>query len=258
MQELFKFPVKVDKKNKTVFVAKPKNSDKEAAEFVRAQKFNILLNQGFLSKAMMYKKFGDIGGIHSEQSSEELKDAILDLLESKKTIEFLGSKEDLDDGQKSRLEEAEKTYGLLQKQIIEKDNMLKDMFAQSADTKADEHMIKWYVLNCSYYYDQAGDSTDSFKMFDKSKFQEKEEQLNLYLDDIQESDSADLKMHKELVQGSLGELNKIVAIWYNGLGSNQKDIQHSLEELFPEDHPPAKHAAPKKKRARKVKEVDSE
>ena len=55
MKKLYTFPIDIDKKKVEVFVAKPSQSEIEDAEFIYAQKFNQLLQDGFLSKAMMKK-----------------------------------------------------------------------------------------------------------------------------------------------------------------------------------------------------------
>ena len=62
---------KVKKTIKTrVVVSKPSVADVEDAEFFYGQKFNEFINAGFLTKAMLAKKMGDIGGMTSKKSED--------------------------------------------------------------------------------------------------------------------------------------------------------------------------------------------
>lgn len=237
MKKLYSTTFELGNKSYEIFMSKPSNSDVENAEYVMGQKFNELLNDGFLSKAMMNKKFGDIGGIYSEKNNEDLGEALSELIECKRVIEFYGSAKDLTESQKKKLEVAEKTFAVLQKQIVENDMALKQMFAQSADTKAEEYMIKWFFLNFLFYCEKIEDKTESFKIFDKSNLAEKKEQLSDFLEDIDEEDSEDLVFKKTANQKALPIFTKVISLWYNGLGSNQEEIQKNLHEFFPEDFP---------------------
>ena len=247
MKELYSFPVKVDDADTTVFVAKPSNSDVEDAEYIYGQKFSHLLNDGFLSKAMMNKKFGDIGGIYSEKTNKELGEAIFEMLEAQKVIEFYAGAGDLTEEQSDKLKNAEATYLTIQKLIVENDSNLKQMFSQSADAKAEEYMIKWFVLNTAYYYEEVSSENskkrEAFKIFDKPNFTEKKEQLNLFLEDISEEDSKEVKRKKQLTKAAIPVITRVITLWYNGLGDDQKSIEDALAKYFkvePEEKPKKK------------------
>jgi hypothetical protein len=240
VKKLYTFTVEIEnKKSVEVFVAKPSQSEIEDAEFIYAQKFNQLLQDGFLSKAMMNKKFGDIGGIFSEKSNKELAEAITELLEAKKRIEFYGNAKNLTPSQQQELDKANETHAILQKKIVEGDQALQSMFSKSADSKAEEHMVKWFILNSSYYIAEIQDGdvkkSQEFKLFDKPSFAEKAEQLNSLFEDIEEYDSDQVKLKKHLIAKSFVLIGRIISIWYNGYGADQDAVQKALEEFFPED-----------------------
>lgn len=254
MKKLYEFKAKIGNKDVSVFISKPTQSDIEDAEYISAQKFNILLQEGFLSKAMMNKKFGDIGGIFSEKSNKELSEAVVELLEAKKRIEFYGGAKELTGSQKQELDEANQTFAILQKKIVENDIALQSMFSKSADTKAEEHMIRWFILNTAYFVDEVNEGeqkkSQDFKLFDKPTFQEKLVQFNQFMEDAEEFDSDQVKLKKEIIAKHYPLIGRVIAIWYNGYGSDQESIQRSLEELFPEE-PPVEKEEVKKKRGRK-------
>lgn len=254
MKKLYTFPIEVDKKSIDVFVAKPTQSEIEDAEFIYAQKFNQLLQDGFLSKAMMNKKFGDIGGIFSDKSNKELSSAVFELLEAKKKIEFYGASKTLSVSQKEELEKANETFAILQKKIVESDLALESMFSKSADAKAEEYMVKWFILNMAYYVAEIEDGDtkkrQEFKLFDKPTFPEKIEQLNLLFEEEEEFDSENLKLKKQILAKSFVLIGRILSIWYNGYGVDQDSIEKSLHEFFPDEYvkkaPVVKKKVPKK------------
>ena len=54
-----------------IVVEKPSLSEVENAEFFYGQKFNEYINAGFLTRAMLSKKMGDLGGISSKATNEK-------------------------------------------------------------------------------------------------------------------------------------------------------------------------------------------
>ena len=81
--------VKKTIKNRIVFT-KPSISQREDADFFYGQKFNEYINAGFLTKAMLAKKMGDLGGMTSKSASDTVSDVILENIEAARTIEFFG------------------------------------------------------------------------------------------------------------------------------------------------------------------------
>jgi len=259
VKRLYTFSVEIEgKKPIEVFVSKPNQSEVEDGEFIFAQKFNQLLQDGFLSKAMMNKKFGDIGGVFSEKSNKELGEAVKELLDAKRRIEFYGGAKNLTESQKEELEKANETYAILQKKIVEGDAALQSMFSKSADSKAEEYMVKWFILNSSYFVSEIEDGDvkkqQEFKLFDKSNLSEKLDQLNSLFEDIEEYDSEQVKLKKQIISNHFTTIGRVISIWYNGYGSDQETVQRSLEDFFPEDFPKQEDQkkTPVKKRVKKV------
>jgi len=254
MKEVYSFSVNCGAKDQEDFVKvafiKPSNSMMEDAEFYYGQQFNRLMKSGFMSRAMMDKEFGDLGGVVSKKSQETFVESLTKMLEAQRVIEFYGGAEDLSDEQKEKLENSTESFALLQKQIAENDVNLRNMYAQSADAKAEESLMKWFVLNCSYFYEEVlkdgQKKSELFSLFDASTINDKKGQLDQYLEDEEEGEDQ-LNRKKRLVIKSLPQLNKVISLWYNGFGASQEELELALVDIFGEDKP-----APKKKtRAKK-------
>ena len=233
MKRLYEFEVEVNKEKIKVFLKKPSNSEVEVAEYVYGQKFSSLLNAGFLSKSMMDKKFG---GIYSEKTIKDLGKAVEKLVEAQKTIQFFEGAEDLTEVQKKDLKDAKDTYTNIQANISTVDNNLSAMYGQSADQKAEEYMMKWFVLNCSFFSEtitKGGKSTtEDFPVFEGTSFEEKTQSYSKFLDDVEDDDSEDISKKKNIAKESLQMLSRIINLWYHGYGKDQETLAKSYEDFF--------------------------
>lgn len=236
MKEIYNFKVTVDKKDVEVFVKKPSRSEQDDAEFVFSQKFNQLLNAGFLSKSMMNKKFGDIGGLYSQKTVDDLGVAIEKLGECQRVIEFFEGAKDLTDEQKKELKDAKDAYTNIQFNIRNFDRDLDLMYANSADAKAEEHIIKWFVLKTAHYYqvvERNGElKKEGFPLFEGKTFEERLESYATFLDEIDDTDTPEMSFKKKVISASLEKLSRVINIWYNGFGDNQESIEESYKRFF--------------------------
>lgn len=249
MKPLYTFETKFKNEKVKVCFAKPTHGDIEDAEYVYSQRFNKLLNDGFLSRAMMTKRFDDIGGMFSDKKNKDVANQIKGLLEAKKAIEFFGGAKKLSKDQEEELERAKTSYIALEKRIIENDVQLEQMYSQSADAKAEEHLVKWFVVNCSYFYEKIKDGNkvkeEAFPIFDGASFKEKNQQLSDFLEDESEEDDQILSKKKFLVRDSLTLIQRVVSLWYNGHAKDQETTEEALEQFFGKDEEGAEEQASK-------------
>ena len=101
----------------------------------------------------MNKKYGDIGGTYSDKMIKDLGRAIEKLADCERTIQFFEGAQELSEEQTEELLEAKDAYANIQFNIANMDRDLEVMYANSADAKAEEHMIKWFVLQTAHYYE---------------------------------------------------------------------------------------------------------
>ena len=231
-------------KNRIVF-AKPSVSERENADFFYGQKFNEFINAGFLTKAMLAKKMGDMGGMTSGKAQDMISDLILDNIEASRTIEFYKGAEKLDEDQKKELELAEKKYADTRKNIYEFEMSMRNQFSQTADSKAENKLIEWLVLHFSYYEEELkgnDGSKELFPIFIGDDYASKRNLL-LALQEDEENpselntiglDHINFVKHKNLYEKSFETLIRVARIWYNQLGNDQETIESALNEVFDE------------------------
>ena len=103
--------------NNRIVLAKPSVSQVENAEFFYGQKFNEYINAGFLTKAMLSKKMGDLGGFSSKQANERLQSLLLENVEAARTVQFYGGSEKLTKEQEEKLKESKEIYVATKKKL---------------------------------------------------------------------------------------------------------------------------------------------
>lgn len=217
-----------------VVVQKPNISDVESAEFFYGQQFNKLINSGFLTKAMLAKKMESMGGsVISEPNQKELNKLILENIEASRVIEFYGAAKNLTEAQKAELEEAKQVYVSTKKTITEYEIYIRDQFSQTADAKAEQKLIEWFVFNFSFYQEEIEGERQYFPVFKGDNYKSKRESF-LELSDPDNEDNTDPAFikHKAIFDAAYTTLIRVVTIWYNKMGDNKEAIDKTIAELF--------------------------
>lgn len=242
MKDLYTFSVSCSipnskKKEKVdIVIKKPNNSMIENAEFYYASKFNEYMNAGFLSKAMVQKKLSDLGGVFGKSTEEDITNEITNIFDAQRIVEFYSSsEEELTEEQKQKLDKAKKLLAKSQKTLAEYNVNVSAMFNQTADVKAQEKLIKWFALFCSFYRESVGNKVNDFELFEGASLKEKESFYSLILDEEYDEKDLDLCRKASIIQEASETIGQVMAIWYNGLGSDQKEIKKQLDFFKSED-----------------------
>jgi len=221
-----------EKKTHRVILQKPSSEDIENAEFFYGQKYNEFINAGFLTKAMLVKKMGDIGGMSSKMVSEQLQKSIIENLEASRVIEFYGGVENLSEEQEQKLLEAREKFIKTKNEIFEYEQSMRSQFNQTADAKAEQKLIEWFVFHFSHYEDEAGDKKEIFPLFDGNNYNEKRSFYLEISEDIEDIETPSLLKTKQIYDKSFATLIRAVSIWYNKMGNNQESISAAIKDLF--------------------------
>jgi len=225
----------VDTVKTRVCFAKPSMAVIEEAEFFYGQKFNEYINAGFLTKAMLSKKMGDLGGLSSKMSLEGLQKAIVDNIEAARRIEFYGEATDLTEEQKNALEEARLTFADTKSQVVEYEQIMRSQFSQTADSKAEQKLIEWLVFNQSFYEEEVGEKKQLFPIFAGDTFDEKRSVYLALCESIEDIEDPSLLKTKALFDSAFTTLVRVASIWYNKIAEKQETIDASLKEMFGEE-----------------------
>lgn len=237
-------------KTRVVFT-KPSISTLEEAEFFYGQKFNEYINSGFLTKAMLSKKMGDLGGLSSKASIEGLQKAISENIDAARTIEFFEGAKDLNEDQKEKLENAKEIFALTKTQVMEYEQAIRSQFSQTADAKAEQKLIEWLVFNQSFYEESIENKKQLFPIFEGDSFEEKRAIYLALCEDVEDIKESSLIKIKPIFDASFTTLVRAASIWYNKIADNQKEIEQAINDLFGQEDKQSKETA----KQEEVKEV---
>lgn len=235
-------------KNKVVIV-KPTVAEVENGEFFYGQKYNEYINAGFLTKAMLSKKMGDLGGFTSKNDSDVLQRLLMENVEAARIVQFYGEAKNLDKEQKEKLKNAQDDFVSTQKRIYEYQESLREQFAQTADAKAEQKLVEWFVFNYSFYEDKINKEKELFPIFQGESFDDKRSFYLALSDEDTKIDDEDFKKAKEIFDASHETLIRVISIWFNKMGNDQESIDKALKDLFEEEEEEKKEEEVKKEQA---------
>lgn len=256
MKELYSFPIKrkvkqkiaIQKENakgeivestktktKTisykVIFAKPSYAEVENAEFFYGQQYNDLINAGYLTRYLLNKKIEESGS-SSKSSNDFINKAFVDNMEAAKVIEFYEGQKDLDEEQNKKLEEAKEAFVETQQTIADFEEFHRIQYNQTAEAKAEQKLIEWFIFNFSYYEESIKDTTEIFPLFLGDDFQEKRNHYLQLCEDEDDLEDSSLLKNKGIFDLSFETLARVANLWYNKMGSSQKELEEKIKQVF--------------------------
>jgi hypothetical protein len=134
----------------SVIIKKPTRRQIEDADLEYSVEMSKCIKKGILTKAMLAKKYSDTGGLMSESESQKLVDlykSIYDLQNEMMRLEASTSKsEEI----KNRLVEITVELTQSRKEIVDIESSYRALFDHTADSKAQNKVLLWYIINLSY------------------------------------------------------------------------------------------------------------
>ena len=147
-------------------------------------------------------------------------------------IQFYEGAKKLTKEQKEKLDKAKADFVETQIVVNGYENGVQNQFSQTAEVKAEEKMIEWFLFNFSYYEEEVNEEKELFPIFVGKNFDEKRESYLKLCEDKEEIDDKEILQVKDIFDLSFSELARAVNIWYNKMGKNTKEIKAKMKEIF--------------------------
>jgi myosin heavy subunit len=143
--------IKVTKKVKTtepltIKLKKPSRRELEDAELEFSVEMSKCIKKGILTKAMLAKKYSDTGGLMSEDDAQELVDNYKKIFELQSEYSRLEIVQNKTEKQTSRVSEVAAELQVVRRKIVETESNYQSLFDHTADVKAQNRLILWYVI----------------------------------------------------------------------------------------------------------------
>lgn len=183
----------------------PNRKQVQEAEMVYSIEMSKCIKQGILTKTMLLNKYSDTGGLVNEKDSTELNSNYEKYYNLQVELANLNLKPESERTEEDKALISEKQSDLIEirRIIVERETSYLNLFNHTADTKAQNKSILWYVLTLSHYKDSSKNHTDYVPIFPGKTFEEKEEVLF----GLEEKED-------ELYSKTYNKLASIISFWF--------------------------------------------
>lgn len=200
-----------------VILKKPTRRQIEEADLEYSVEMSRCIKKGILTKAMLAKKYSDTGGSLSEEESQTLVDLykkIFDLQNEMIRIEASSKQEE----NKQKIEEMILEMTETRKRILDIESNYRSLFDHTADTKAQNRLLLWYILNLTYIKTEEDKNEKPY--FLGASFEDKLE--NYYKKEEEPPKEYSLISRK---------VSTLIAFWFFNQASSEEDFKKLDERI---------------------------
>lgn len=201
-----------------VVMKQPTRRQIEEAELEFSVEMSNCIKKGILTKAMLAKKYSDTGGLLAEQDAKSLTAMYIRYGELSQENEKLNVKTSgRTEKDSARIDEISGEIALLKKDIISVETSYSNLFNHTADTRAENKVIQWYILNLTFL--QKENEEDTTPLFKGNNFEQK---LEAFYELEEEGD--------ELYDIVGGKIAALFSFWYYSSGAVSKSDFEQLDK----------------------------
>lgn len=206
-------------------IKKPTRTQIEDGDMFYSIWLNKFIKMGLLTRAMLAKKQVDVGGTLNEDDKMNYAKLYLKLFEKQQVVMRYSAKdkEDLTDGEVERLQKSVSELAVIRKELSDFEAAQASIFDHTADVKARNKTITWFVLHLSGYSKGEGEKEGDLEegmLFPGTEYEEK---YRAY----QEAD----ENQEPLFTRSIDRLSTIATIWYMSGIQDQDEFETVLKQI---------------------------
>ena len=206
-----------------VFLKKPNRSELEDGDMFYSLELNKYIKMGLLTKAMLAKQYGNQGGVWSEKEQKMYAELLFKM--HKKQVEvqqfsILGDNGKLSKRQQEKLEKSTKEMSEAKRELTEYEMIQNSLFDHTADIKARNRAIMWYILHMSYFVEGDSDNAPFETLFEGDDFKSKYESYE------EKEESGD-----EFFEKCIDKISSIITIWYISGEQQQDGLEKIMKEM---------------------------
>ena len=201
-----------------VRLKRPSRRELEDAELEYSVEMSRCVKRGILTKAMLYKKYSDTGGVWSEDDAKDYGKLYREIFDIQNEYARLETVEKKTEKQEKKLDDLKDRLAETKRQIVEAESAMQSLFDHTADTKAQNRLLLWYTLILTHIQGEGDDDPSPY--FKGDSFEEKIE--DYYLKEDEPSD-----FYSALVQ----KVTTILAFWFFNQASTPDEFNKLIEDV---------------------------
>tara|TARA_R110000824_G_scaffold74114_1_gene188667 strand:- start:651 stop:1415 length:765 start_codon:yes stop_codon:yes gene_type:complete len=191
-------------------IYEPSRRQVEDADMEFSIEMSKCIKRGILTKAMLAKKYSDSGGLLTEDDSKDLIRLYKELAELQNSLGKSMAKKKKSAEEKEKEGNLTEQFASTRKRIVELETTYQNVFNHTADTKAQNKTVMWYLLHLSAVVDPSGEEAP---LFPGDTHEEKE---NSYYQKDEDED--------EIHELSREKLMTFISFWYFSQNVSEEDF----------------------------------
>jgi hypothetical protein len=200
-----------------VTIYQPSRRQVEDADMEFSIEMSKCIKKGILTKAMLAKKYSDSGGLLSEEDSQKLVRSYSELAEIQTNLSKLMSKKSKSKEDEESVTSLTEEFAEVRRAIVDLETTYQAVFNHTADTKAQNKTILWYLVNLTF--SKGPDGVDR-PLFQGEDYEDK---LDSYYEKDENGDPIyDLAKEK---------LMAFVSFWYFSQNTTEEDFKKLEQDM---------------------------
>lgn len=200
-----------------IIIYNPSRRQVEDADMEFSIEMSKCIKKGILTKAMLAKKYSDSGGLLSEDDSQKLVRSYSELAEIQTNLSKLMSKKNKTSEDEEAIASLTEEFSEVRRLIVDLETTYQAVFNHTADTKAQNKTILWYLINLAYSKGPDGVERPLFAGEDY------DEKLDAYYEKDESGDSLyDLAKEK---------LMAFISFWYFSQNTTEEDFKKLEQDM---------------------------
>ena len=214
-----------------VILKKPTRTQIEDGDMFYSIWLNKFIKMGLLTRAMLAKKQVDVGGTLNDDDKMNYAKLYLKLFEKQQNIIRYSAKgpDDMSSDEKERFEGAVAELGIIRKQLADFEAAQASIFDHTADVKARNKTITWFLLHLAMVEEGEGEEEEvvTRPLFPGSEY---EERYTRYQELDEEEDEIFLK--------AIDKLSTVATIWYMSGTQDKEEFDAVLDQIEKDNEAP--------------------
>ena len=209
-----------------IIIKKPSRTQLEDGDMFYSLELNKFIKMGLLTKAMLAKQYGSNGGVWTEKEQKMYADLIFKMHQKQLEVQsfsVFSENGKLSKRQQEKLDLSTREMSEIRKELTEYEMLQNSLFDHTADIKARNRAIMWYMLHLTFFIEGESEESPAEEMFEGEDFEARYQSYEM------KEENGD-----ELYEKVVDKISSIITIWYIS-GSQDKDNLDSYLEAMKED-----------------------
>lgn len=202
-----------------ILIKKPTRTQIEDGDMFYSIWLNKFIKMGLLTRSMLAKQHVDLGGSLNQDEKQRFASLYLKLYEKQQQVIRYSAKDrsKLTVNEVERLQTAISDLAVTRKEIADYEAAQASVFDHTADVKARNRAITWFLLHLTYY---SKENAEEIPLFEGLDYEEK-------YDSYQEMD----ENGDDIFGLAIDRLSSIITIWYMSGIQTQEEFESVLAEI---------------------------